>query len=421
MEGFFQDCGRIWQIFDARASLLVLAGFWGLLIAGSGAIFAFTHTLDLAGRQIDLLQPLLMVAAGTAAGAILAGVQRHPRRALGFVPLGGLGMLAALAWAGLSRGSMNGPAFAVGFMAGLVLVPLRATYQAAVPADARGNALAVSNTANYLMVILLALPIYALTQSQFMTGNGQVWLIALLAAVGAIVAGLVYFREILELLTEFLIWPLYRIRGYGPGLDDFPLQGPVLVVANHSAWVDPVWIAKVLPRRITPMMTSLFYDKPILCWLMVNVVHAIRVEASEFRREAPELRQAVAALDRGECVVVFPEGRMRRRDDQLLHRFGQGIWLILRERPNTPVVPCWIEGGWGSYFSYRGGPPTCNKRFDRWRRIEVAVSEPRVIEPAVLEDHRATRAHLMQACLSARQHLGLEAPPIPTPILEEPL
>jgi MFS family permease len=57
MEGFFQDCGRIWHIFDARASLLVLAGFWGLLIAGSGAIFAFTHTLDLAGRQIDLLQP----------------------------------------------------------------------------------------------------------------------------------------------------------------------------------------------------------------------------------------------------------------------------------------------------------------------------------------------------------------------------
>src|SRR5205823_5497021 len=159
----------------------------------------------------------------------------------------------------------------------------------------------------------------------------------------------------------------------------------------------------------------------ILRWLMVHVVHASRVEASEFRREAPELRQAVAALDRGECVVVFPEGRMRRRDDQLLHRFGQGIWLILRERPNTPVVPCWIEGGWGSYFSYRGGPPTRNKRFDRWRRIDVAVSEPRVLEPAVLEDHRATRVHLMQACLGARQHLGLEAPPIPTPILEEPL
>ena len=32
----------------------------------------------------------------------------------------------------------------------------------------------------------------------------------------------------------------YRIRGFGPGIDTMPLQGPVLVVANHSAWMDPV-------------------------------------------------------------------------------------------------------------------------------------------------------------------------------------
>jgi 1-acyl-sn-glycerol-3-phosphate acyltransferase len=418
VEGFFHDCVRIWRVSDARASLLLLAGFWGLLIGGSGAIFAFTHTLDLSNQRVDLLQPLMMIAIGTAAGAIMAGVQGHPRRALGLVPVGGLGMLAGLGWAALSQGGLNGPAFTVGFMAGLVLVPLRACYQGTVPADARGNALAVSNTANYLAVILLALPIYALSQAGFLTGNGQVWFIAVLAAAGALVAGWIYFREILELFSEFLIWPLYRIRGYGPGLDDFPMRGPVLVVANHSAWLDPVWIAKVLPRRITPMMTSLFYDRPMLRWLMENVVHAIRVEASGFRREAPELRQAVSALDRGECVVVFPEGRMRRREDQLLHRFGQGIWHILRERPNTPVVPCWIEGGWGSYFSYRDGPPTRNKKLDRWRRIDIGVSPARVLESSVLEDHRATRAHLMQACLDARRHLGLKAPPIPTPVLE---
>jgi 1-acyl-sn-glycerol-3-phosphate acyltransferase len=168
------------------------------------------------------------------------------------------------------------------------------------------------------------------------------------------------------------------------------------------------------------MMTSIFYDKPILRWLMVRVVHAIRVEASEFRREAPELQEAISALDRGECVVVFPEGRMRRRDNQLLHRFGQGIWHILRERPTTPVIPCWIEGGWGSYFSYCNGPPTTNKRFDLWRRIDVAISQPEIIQAAVLADHLATRLHLMQACLESRRHLGLESRPAPDPTPEIP-
>jgi hypothetical protein len=93
-----------------------------------------------------------------------------------------------------------------------------------------------------------------------------------------------------------------------------------------------------------------------------------------------------------------------------LRQFGQGVWLILRKRPSTPVVVCWIEGGWGSYTSYFGGPPTVNKKLDWWHRIDVAIAEPQVLEPALLADHRATRTYLMRACLAARRYLGRPAP-----------
>jgi 1-acyl-sn-glycerol-3-phosphate acyltransferase len=321
-----------------------------------------------------------------------------------------MGTLVALIWAVLLPPVSIGPALMLGFAAGLGIFALGSGYPTAVPANSRCSAIISTIAACGVVAISLLLIADALTKTQIIGEEEQQWLVVALAAAFAMIAGWLFFREVLELFAEFLIWPFYRIRGHGPGLDDFPFQGPAIVVANHSAWLDPVWIAKVLPRRLTPMMTSVFYDKPVLRWLMVHVVQAIRVEASGFRREAPELRQAVAALDRGDCVVVFPEGRMRRRDDQLLHRFGQGIWHILRERSNTPVIPCWIEGGWGSYFSYCGGPPTNNKRFDRWRRINIGVGQPRIIEPSVLKDHRATRIHLMQACLDARQCLGLESP-----------
>jgi hypothetical protein len=110
---------------------------------------------------------------------------------------------------------------------------------------------------------------------------------------------------------------------------------------------------------------------------------------------------------------VFPEGWLRRREDQPLRNFGQGIWHILRQRPATPIVACWIEGGFGSYTSYVGGPPTVNKHLDWWRRIDIAVAEPEVIDPAVLADQRATRAYLMRACLEARRYLGLMVPETP--------
>src|SRR5262249_40742495 len=143
-------------------------------------------------------------------------------------------------------------------------------------------------------------------------------------------------------------------------------------------------------------------------WLMTKVVHAIRVQASVYRREAPEIQEAVAALDRGEAVMIFPEGYMRRREDKPLRQFGQGGWHILQQRPNTPVVLCWIEGGWGSSMSTFNAPPLANKRPDFWRRINIAVSEPQVLDPELLKDQRATRTYLMRACLGARALLGLE-------------
>jgi hypothetical protein len=99
---------------------------------------------------------------------------------------------------------------------------------------------------------------------------------------------------------------------------------------------------------------------------------------------------------------------LRRKSYVSVRQFGQGIWHILRERPETPVITCWIEGAWGSFFSYCGGPPGKNKRFDWWRPIDIALASPIRLDPALLADQRATRAFLMRSCLDARRYLGLE-------------
>jgi 1-acyl-sn-glycerol-3-phosphate acyltransferase len=155
-------------------------------------------------------------------------------------------------------------------------------------------------------------------------------------------------------------------------------------------------------------MTSLFFDHWLLRWMMVYLADAIRVEASGFRREVPELQKAIAVLDAGKCLVIFPEGRLRRSEEQPLKLFGQGIWHILSERPDTPVVVCWIEGGWGCYFSYFKGKPTKNKRFDIAHPIGIAVGEVKPLDAETLADHRKTRQYLMEQCIAARKHLGLE-------------
>src|SRR6185312_6352960 len=134
---------------------------------------------------------------------------------------------------------------------------------------------------------------------------------------------------------------------------------------------------------------------------------AIRVPWASFRREAPELTDAVAVLRRGGCILIFPEAQLRRREDQLLRMFGQGVWRILQELPETPVLLCWIEGGWGSFTSYFHGPPLRGKGLDWRRHIDIAVDAPQVLDPGILADQHSTRQYLMRACLECRRYLGL--------------
>jgi len=233
------------------------------------------------------------------------------------------------------------------------------------------------------------------------------------------VLSLVYlFRPTFELLCEPFLWIMYWVLGVGPGIAAMPQRGPCIVVANHSCWFDPVFLSKVLPRPITAMMTSRFYDKPVLHWLFKYVLHPIRVPDHAFRRQGmpEEIREGISALDRGECLVIFPEGALRRSDEQPLRRFGRGVWQILAARPDTPVYACWIEGGWGSYCSYFNGKPTKNKRPDFRRPIGVAVPDPIRLDAATLSDHLTTRIFLMNRVLESRKLLGLpELPPFELP------
>lgn len=407
---FFKDSGRVWRIPEARACMLGLACFLALIINGAGAVLNYTGAMaSVSAGGWELIESLGLVAIGVALGSFVASLQGHPYRTLGLVPLGTVGMMAALSWALLSKDHI-GPSLALGFFGGMIGVPLRATYQAVVPDDVRGNAMAISNAANYVLVSLLSIAMFALVHHAGLTKAGQLGLLVCLTVVAALTACWKLRRPLIEQIVEVIIWPMYRIHAFGPGVGRVPLKGPLLIVANHSAWFDPLWLGKVIPRRIIPMMGSDFYDLPGMSWFMRRIVGAIRVQTSKFRREAPELDEAIAALDRGECMVIFPEGRLRRTQELRVRPFGRGVWHILNQRPQTPVVVCWIEGGWGSFVSYAGGRPTKNKRPDWWRHIDVAIGAPQFLPPELLDDVRATRDHLRSACLSARNYLGLEVP-----------
>jgi 1-acyl-sn-glycerol-3-phosphate acyltransferase len=398
---------RIMGDAQTRRLLLAFAGSVVILTASAATLLSYTPS-DVRMGEFAILSPIAM---GLIVGSLLTGTQRHPYRVVGLAPLAGVGFLAALAWCVLWWDDL-GPGILLGAMGAISIIAFRTAYQTALPDEIRAQGVGLLHAVSALGAVAVGLVAAFGFRFGYFSSNGLLWLLVVVTAAGTLFAGRIWRRELIEQVSEIVLVPIYRVHGHGPGLTQFPSRGPFLVVANHAAWFDPLWLGKIIPRPVYPMMTSRFYDLPVIRWLMKSVVHAIRVPEASFRREAPELKEAVAVLDRGQCLVIFPEGAMKRKDEKTLRQFGQGVWRILQERPQTPVMACWIEGGWGCFLSYWNGPPTKNKRFDFWRRIEIGFGPLQVLPAEVLEDQRAARGFLMHACLDARQYLGLPAPAI---------
>jgi 1-acyl-sn-glycerol-3-phosphate acyltransferase len=102
--------------------------------------------------------------------------------------------------------------------------------------------------------------------------------------------------------------------------------------------------------------------------------------AKEDERLLNEAYEEIAhALERGELIAIFPEGRVT--DTGELYPFRAGIRRIV-ERTPVPVIPLALKGLWGSFFSRRGGP-AMTKPFRRGLFSEIALEAGAAVSPSV--------------------------------------
>jgi 1-acyl-sn-glycerol-3-phosphate acyltransferase len=104
-----------------------------------------------------------------------------------------------------------------------------------------------------------------------------------------------------------LIRRLYRIEVRGA--ENIPPTGPLVVTGNHDSVLDPFVMAAVVPRTIHFLGKSEFWRYAPLAWWL-GTVGAIPVVRGGSDAEA--IAAAVAALEAGAAVGIFPEGGVKR-------------------------------------------------------------------------------------------------------------
>jgi 1-acyl-sn-glycerol-3-phosphate acyltransferase len=164
-------------------------------------------------------------------------------------------------------------------------------------------------------------------------------------------------------LGKMVAGPVLRwlLRIQVTGVEHVPPTGPVILAANHrSFWDIPVHVI-ASPRPIAFMAKQELYKGPVTRWMWRSL------GGFPVRRETADIRAidtALALLEQGDVVGVYPEGT-RSRTGEMLPFLKGAAWLALRT--GAPIVPCGLKGT----ERRRGG-----KRKGLRRRVRVAFGSP---------------------------------------------
>ncbi|HXD54244.1 MAG TPA: lysophospholipid acyltransferase family protein [Solirubrobacteraceae bacterium] len=119
------------------------------------------------------------------------------------------------------------------------------------------------------------------------------------------------------------------------GREHLPKDGPLLLAANHRSFLDPFVIGTLVKRPVYYMAKRELFEKRWQAWLL-NALGAFPVDRGAGDGDA--MATAREILERGDCVVVFPEGTRIRRRPLAEPRRGVGRLALETGAPVAPIA-----------------------------------------------------------------------------------
>lgn len=140
------------------------------------------------------------------------------------------------------------------------------------------------------------------------------------------------------LVLYYPVSSLFRLRYLH--IERMPPHGAAILVTNHVNHVDPFLVSKfVLDAARTPhfLAKESIFEVPVIGWGMRRMGHIPVNRGTVDARQS--LSAAVDALERGQLIVLHPEGTVTRDPDGWPMAGKTGAARLATLVPEVPVIP----------------------------------------------------------------------------------
>lgn len=129
------------------------------------------------------------------------------------------------------------------------------------------------------------------------------------------------------------------------GRAHLPRKGPAIIAANHNSHLDTLTLLALFPLKDLPRLRPVaaadyFLQNRFLAWFALNIMGIIPLARGAVSKNP--LADLEAALDRGDILLLFPEGS--RGEPEQRAAFKRGVAYLAKARPQTPVTPVFMHG-----------------------------------------------------------------------------
>ena len=147
------------------------------------------------------------------------------------------------------------------------------------------------------------------------------------------------------------------------GREKIPVDGPLIIAANHLSHIDPAFIMTATKRPVSYMSKKEHFDGAIRR-LVFKQVGVIPVDREEGGKDA--LKGAIEILEKGGAIGIFPEGTRSRDGKMGKGKTGVARLAALTGAAVVPVAIRQTDGVW----------PVSKRAPRPWRKFYYKFGDP---------------------------------------------